>query len=393
MKVGVSLWFQNQVDFHDRAKVNDYSHSMAVSDLECYRNELRLADLVEPLGYDSLWTIEHHFGPYGMACNPLQLYSYMAGRTDRIDFGTMVIVLPWHDPIRVAEGIAMLDNFLNRFGSGRRLLVGFGRGAAQQEFDAFRVDYANSRERMDEALEIVRLALTQEWFSFEGKVFQIPRTTIRPQPVTKDLTKNILLAWASQETLEWAANTGGGQLFSNVASWDMVAPASEAFNAIRARHGWHQVPPFCLGGIYCAGTKAEAEEARQYRRDIAESTIWHYGILRQPSLRKRLEGKQGAELDAEMERIFDDTAHAAVAGTPDECIEQLLSLQKRLGMGYLLGHFNFGRLPVEMAEKSMRLFAKEVLPVLHSIEAPEFEATPYAQVRSERESAVVAGAR
>src|SRR5258708_3046659 len=107
-------------DFLQRAKPDDYSRPAIVPDTVSFAESLRLADLVEPLGFDSLWTIEHHFGPYGMACNPLQLFSYMAGRTDRIGFGSMVVVLPWHDPIRVPEAIAVLDNMLG----GRRLVLG-----------------------------------------------------------------------------------------------------------------------------------------------------------------------------------------------------------------------------------------------------------------------------
>src|SRR5947208_8570528 len=78
-------------------------------DHEVYRQELRLADLVEPLGYDSIWGVEHHFTDYTMCPDVLQFLSYMAGRTERINLGSMVVVLPWHDPLRVAEQVAMLD--------------------------------------------------------------------------------------------------------------------------------------------------------------------------------------------------------------------------------------------------------------------------------------------
>jgi alkanesulfonate monooxygenase SsuD/methylene tetrahydromethanopterin reductase-like flavin-dependent oxidoreductase (luciferase family) len=72
-------------------------------DLEVYQNDLRLADLAEPLGFDSVWTVEHHFTDYTMCPDPIQFLTWMAARTTKIKIGSMVVVLPWHDPLRVAE--------------------------------------------------------------------------------------------------------------------------------------------------------------------------------------------------------------------------------------------------------------------------------------------------
>jgi len=79
------------------------------SDLQLYQEAMALADLVEPLGFDSLWSLEHHFTGYAMTPSPLQFLSYYAASTRRIQLGTAVIVLPWNDPVRIAEEIAMLD--------------------------------------------------------------------------------------------------------------------------------------------------------------------------------------------------------------------------------------------------------------------------------------------
>src|SRR5271156_5060108 len=91
-------------------------------DVALLNEHMALGDLAEPLGFDSLFALEHHFTGYSMSPAPLQLLSYYAGRTKRITFGTSVIVLPWHDPIRVAEEIALLDILC-----GGRCLFGFGR--------------------------------------------------------------------------------------------------------------------------------------------------------------------------------------------------------------------------------------------------------------------------
>ena len=117
-------------------------------DVALFNEHMALGDLAEPLGFDSLFALEHHFTGYSMSPAPLQLLSYYAGRTKRITLGTCVIVLPWHDPIRVAEQIALLDVI-----SGGRTLMGFGRGAATVEYEGFRIPMEEARPRFVEVGE------------------------------------------------------------------------------------------------------------------------------------------------------------------------------------------------------------------------------------------------
>ena len=117
----------------------------ALSDAEVYRQELRLAEMAEPLGFDSVWSVEHHFTDYTMCPDVLQFLSYMAGRTQRVKLGSMVVVLPWHDPVRVAEQIVMLDHL-----SGGRVILGLGRGLARVEYEGFRIDQNEGRQRFVE---------------------------------------------------------------------------------------------------------------------------------------------------------------------------------------------------------------------------------------------------
>ena len=128
MKVGVSLSILAQA---------------GRSDVAVYKEHLELGDLAEPLGFDSIFALEHHFTGYSMSPAPVQLLSYFAGRTKRVQLGTAVIVLPWHDPIRVAESIALLDVLC-----GGRCLFGFGRGAASVEYAGFRIPMEEARARV-----------------------------------------------------------------------------------------------------------------------------------------------------------------------------------------------------------------------------------------------------
>src|ERR1700747_3843989 len=141
MKVGIALNMLCQEGRSDASVVGEH---------------LAMGDLAEPLGFDSLFALEHHFTGYAMSPAPLQLLAYYAGRTKRIIFGTAVIVLPWHDPIRVAEGIALLDIL-----SSGRCLFGFGRGAASVEYEGFRIPMEEARPRLAGAAPPLRKAVRE----------------------------------------------------------------------------------------------------------------------------------------------------------------------------------------------------------------------------------------
>src|SRR3977135_171914 len=165
MHVGMAAVFQNP--------------GKARTDREVYRNELRLADLAEPLGFESVWGVEHHFTDYTMCPDVLQFLSYMAGRTRTVQLGSMVVVLPWHDPMRVAEEVSMLDNL-----SGGRLILGMGRGAGKVEFDGFRLSMDESRPRFVESAEMLLRGLETGYCEDDRAYGQQPRAGIPARAVT-----------------------------------------------------------------------------------------------------------------------------------------------------------------------------------------------------------------
>src|SRR2546425_679171 len=146
------------------------------SDADVFAEHLALGDLAEPLGFDSLFALEHHFTGYAMSPSPTQLLSYFAGRTKRITLGTAVIVLPWHDPVRVAEEIALLDVL-----SGGRCLFGFGRGAASGEYAGMRVPMGEAPAPFVESARSWGRAATQESFPGDGGALNAPRPPIPPR--------------------------------------------------------------------------------------------------------------------------------------------------------------------------------------------------------------------
>src|SRR5277367_5193854 len=176
------------------------------SDASVVGEHLAMGDLAEPLGFDSIFALEHHFTGYAMSPAPTQLLSYYAGRTKRISLGTAVIVLPWHDPVRVAEQIALLDIMC-----GGRCLFGFGRGAASVEYAGFRIPMGEARPRFVESAKIIIAALSQDDFEYDGEFYKIPRTAIRPRPISHP-ERRFYASAVSPESAEVMAQLGFGLL-------------------------------------------------------------------------------------------------------------------------------------------------------------------------------------
>ena len=153
MHVGQATIFQNP----DQAR----------TDREVWRDDLKLALLAEPLGFESVWGVEHHFTDYTMCPDVLQYLTFLAGATERIQLGSMVVVLPWHNPIRVAEQISVLDHVSNG-----RFILGLGRGLGRVEFEGFGVDMTESRDRFAESAEMILTGLETGYLRVRRQVHQ-----------------------------------------------------------------------------------------------------------------------------------------------------------------------------------------------------------------------------
>ena len=164
--------------------------------------------LSEELGYDSVWLTEHHFIEYGISTSPMALAAAIAARTERVAIGLAAVILPFHDPIRLAEEIAFVD-ILSR----GRLRVGIGRGNRPVEFVGYRVPQIESRERFGETVDIMLQAWTQERVSYHGKFFSIEDIPVIPKPHQKPHPP-LSLVCVSPETMRMAAQRGWSMLNS-----------------------------------------------------------------------------------------------------------------------------------------------------------------------------------
>lgn len=342
------------------------------TDADRIRADLDLIELGDQSGLDTVWASEHHFSEYMTTPNLCQYLAYVVGRTKSVDVGTAVIVLPWHDPVRVAEEIAMLDILVG----DRTLFVGFGRGASQMEFDGFRIPMTESRERYNEALEVVRRLLTQENVSFEGQFFNIPGITTFPRPKSADLGARMYNAWMTPSSLDLAASSGVCPLFAVMRALDEYPKEMARFNAVRTEAGLPPTTAKIQSFMYCAPSRAQAEEEglkyiTEYYDSIEEHYHWGTGNYREVKGYEFYADLGESRKVADKNQSEQFLIECSLLGTPDDIVQKIEHLGQVAYCDEVISPFIYGKMPFEKAESQMKLFLDKALPRVHKLRAAE----------------------
>ena len=370
MHCGVMVTGYNQGDW-DRLLAGDYDRPPAVSDAENMDDTLYMGELVEPLGFDSIWATEHYGSAYSMQPNPLQYLAYWAGRTSRVDVGTAVIVAPWWNPVRLAHEISMLDILLK----GRLLHLGIGRGIAPHEYASLGYPIDQSHKYFYDVINAIKAADGAERFEFRGEVYDIPPTSIRPQARHKgELTKNIKVAFTTEASARLAAQNGLGQMFVAGDSVVEMTDKVRRFNAIRNELGLPPDQPTTLLWMYCAETAEEAEEGWGYMHNQFTAAQHHYFEWNNPGFEgvhgyEEYLTRQTADIGS-ADRTYAARRSTMPIGTPDDIIERIKTLQQTISLETIVIHMMYGGMPRDKAEKSLRLFAEKVLPEVQAMPTP-----------------------
>jgi len=339
--------------------------NQGLTDLEVYRGNLKICDLTEPLGFTSLWAAEHHFTDYTMCPSVTEFLAYMAGRTSRIGLGTAVLILPWHkDPGRIAAEVSMLDNL-----SEGRVLLGFGRGIGRVEYDGFGIPMSESRDRFDEAAEIIINGLEKGYVEYDGKFFKQIRRDIRPAPF-KSFKDRLYMACQSPSSADVVADLGATMMVFAISPWKTRAKDIEHYRE-RFRDVQRKEPPPIIANIFCVCDEDAGrakEMAEKYMHDYWISALNHYEMDG-----THFGDKKGYEYYAKSAAIMQDRGRESVSelftnnqvhGTPNQVIEQLASIRDMAGPMNLNCSFSYGGMPFDYAEQNMRLFSAKVLPAL-----------------------------
>ena len=336
------------------------------SDGQMWDEELRLGEVAADLGFDCLWSAEHHFNDYSFVPDNIHVMTHLAAKHPDIDVGTAAVILPWHDPVRVAENAAVLDLL-----SGGRFRLGLGRGLARREFEAFRLSMDESRERFDEAAPMIVKALKTGFIEGNGPYYKQPRIEIRPRP-QHSFDGRIYAVAASEESIVSAAKLGAHIIMFADRPWEMRMPAIEQGRALHREFHGTEPPNLMLTEFVICGTDMARceEEARQYQGKFVESNFYHYEFLGDHF--RSVKGYDAYQQKAEIARstglegAVEGFMKAASWGTPDKILRGLEERKKLLGDFELNVSFRFGGTPYDVAERGLKLFAEEVLPVLKS---------------------------
>lgn len=349
MDVGILLIFQNYLG--------------RGTDEDMVRAEMRVAELAEPLGFDKIWAVEHHFTDYAACPDNVQFLSWLAGRTSHIQLATGAVIVPWNQPLRVAEKMALLDHL-----SDGRAVLGMGRGLARVEYGGFGIEMGESRERFDEASRMVIEALDKGFIEGDGPFYPQARTEIRPRP-REGFRDRFYCVGMSPDSVEQAAALGARLMIFSQQTWETFAEGSlrDYQRIYREQHGSSPPPPLTGDLMFCHADAGKAETlAMEYMPNYFLTIIRHYEIMGEHF--KHTKGYAHYESAGDLfKQVGLETAARGYCGvqtwgTPEKILESLRQRRELLGDFELNLVVNYGGMPVEEAEQSLRLFAAEVLP-------------------------------
>ena len=332
------------------------------SERQIIREQLDSMRAAEEMGFDSVWAPEHHSTEYGLSASPMITLAAVASVTKRIRLGSGVLVLPFNDPIRVAEEAAMVDLM-----SDGRLDLGVGRGFQPIEYQGFRVDQSKSREIFDEALDVIVRAWTQEPMAYKGGHFDIPEQSVRPKPLQKPHPP-IWIGAISDPSFEATGRRGFNLLCSLIHGFrserlrELVGEYRDALRDEGHNPDEREIGACCM--VYCSES---TERARQefgapvlgYFRNVAKLIARPFqqeppeGYETYPNIRKAAQSVQWDELL---------NSGTVICGNPEACIHQIEDLQKKYGFSQILCWTRLSGLENRKVLRSMELMQAQVIP-------------------------------
>jgi alkanesulfonate monooxygenase SsuD/methylene tetrahydromethanopterin reductase-like flavin-dependent oxidoreductase (luciferase family) len=344
-----------------------------MNDREFVQGEMRLAELAEPLGFGGIWCVEHHFDKsYSAMPDNMMVLSYLAARTEKIGLTPAAIILPWHDPVRVAERIQLLDII-----SGGRLTVGMGRGLSRPEYEQFGLDMSDARDRWQESLTMILEALNTGEMEGKGPHFKQPRVPIVPRDPDANWDDRLLVVVTSPESMELTAREG--LRITNFIQFEIEKHRDllqkHYVEPFEATHG-RQAPQVTLSELmFCHEDADEAERlAYEYIGTNFVDTMRHYEFG-DPKHFKETKGYESYAEVAELLSASDmtETANAYVRantwGTPEQVLGQLEEKRDKVGDYHLNLTFSYGGMSHETAEQNILTFGQKVLPQLEKMGA------------------------
>ena len=324
-----------------------------------FRRQLDEVELAERIGIDQFWFFEHHLLPTAPVPSPNLLIAAAARSTRRIRFAAMVNVLPFRNPLMVAEEAAMLDNL-----TGGRLDMGIGRGLRPTEFDALAVDQQQSREMFLEAFEIIRRTFADETFEHRGRYWTVKKAFPLSPPLVQRPHPPFLMSAQSEESIRWAAERDIAVAQIDALPEQALRDAA-LYRSVQTAHGHAARPRLTImREVYVGESDAEARaEAKPWLLEYWD--LWNRytqftGAGRMPDSYD-VWRRQAPKLHAmSFEELID--SGMVMVGSAETVANAILRLNETLEpMGFAM-IMKLGAMPYDMVERSMRLFGERVVP-------------------------------
>ncbi len=320
--------------------------------IEAFREWMKLIDLCEEVGLDSVWLGETHFRPQrAVLASPLVVAGAVAARTSRINVGIAVQVLPLANPVRVAEEAAMIDHM-----SEGRLVFGVGRSSFLESYQGYNVPYGESRGRYFEALEIILRAWGEEPFSFEGEFYSFQNVNVVPKPFQKPHPP-IRVAVESRDTFRMIGSSGYPIFIRHQMDVSELQNLLSDYQETRSAAGFEgpndviiQIPAYV------------AETAEHAFEDPRASTMRGRRLVLE-AINEAADQEAYERLKALSEVPYERVVDRTAFGTPEAVVERLQMYINELGAtGFSIDFNPGGQIPHDLIVNSIRLFADKVVP-------------------------------
>jgi alkanesulfonate monooxygenase SsuD/methylene tetrahydromethanopterin reductase-like flavin-dependent oxidoreductase (luciferase family) len=319
---------------------------------EEYQEAVELVELAEEEGFDAAWVSEHHFSEDGYLPSLLPLLAAFAGATERVELGTGLVLAPFHNPIRLAEDFAVVDQL-----SGGRLICGLGIGWREEEFREFGISMKSRVRRIEEITSILRLAWNEERFNFSGRHYNYEGVSVTPKPAR---VPTIFIGGFVDDAIRRAGRIGDGYISSR-ANPERVADAFRMAAEERAKAG-HEGPP-AAGLLINVFASPDPERDWPMVRDGIGHQLGVYSGWRAGT---NVPGQPLEVMPPDEDTIRKTTAF----GTPEQVVDFLRPFAETLGgfpESHMVCRIHYPGMTYEQAAPGVELFARQVIPRLREI--------------------------
>jgi alkanesulfonate monooxygenase SsuD/methylene tetrahydromethanopterin reductase-like flavin-dependent oxidoreductase (luciferase family) len=317
-----------------------------------YAEQLRQIQIAESLGFDTAWLTEHHFAEDGYSPSLLPIAGAIAAMTSHIRIGTFLLLLPLHNAVRIAEDAATVDILSNG-----RFDLGVGQGYAPGEFAGYGIPRNQRASRLQEGIEVIRGMWTQDPFSYTGKHYNLKNICLMPKPAQTPHPP-LWIGAVQNKAVERAARLGCH--FLGTAD----PAAQELYDSTLRAHGRSPKDYFAAQQrwVYVAPTYEQAWS--EIQDHLHYLLLWYGRWFAEANDFPGAEQLAQLPPAAELRHVTDQLIGRPIIGAPDDVGRQLVEMKGQLRMTHLVMGMHMPGLDPTKSERSMELFAKEVMPGL-----------------------------